>query len=459
MPTKGQILSALNAGLEVPVILVDDQDVNDIIRYLKVKHSACERMYDKIAKFFEEDSLEETGYGLWEFLRSNLTYHEESIKVQKLSNPATILARGYSDCKGYSLFIGGVLGALNRRGWGFDWCYRYVPSSIMDMSLGHVFVVIDPKGENIWVDPVLGTFDQHYLYLNHQDQRPTAERKQVGKVAGFRPLMHVGARIGSQEQSLLDEVNEYTLGLQNAMTYTQSSGTFNTITQGVLQTAATFFPPAALAFKALGLLSTAAGNIFGPGSLAARLLTDISTNILTAPVTIVESILNGRTFNSDQYEGARYYYYYVVGNKSYTSASKVSDAQVLPALKWFIDRLGVFISGREHIIALTQGPAQYTSYYGVNSDTTTDPSKVGAAVKVAQTFFDFNGAPGSWAGTIGVYDPALIALASQTGQSVEEVSNEVEAAQGQTTTGADLLSNPLVWIAGGLLIGLLLTMD
>lgn len=458
MPTKLQILSALNAGPTVPVVLVDDQDVRDIIRYLKVKHAECERYYDKIAKFFEEDDLYNTCEGIWRFLRDNLSYHEESIAVQKLSTPATILARGYSDCKGYSLFIGGILGALNRRGWGFDWCYRYVPSSLLDLNIGHVFVAVDPNGENIWVDPVLDTFDKHYMYLNHEDQRPTAQRKAVGAIAGFRPQMHIAQRVGSAEQSILDELNEYTLGLQNAMSYTQSSGTFNTITQGVLQTAATFFPPAAIAFKVLGLATTVLNNAFGAGSLAARLMSDISTNILTAPVTIVESLLNGRTFNSDQYEGARYYYYYVMGNKKYTNANQVTDAQVLPALKWFIDRTGVFISGREHIIALTQGPSQYTSYYGVNADTTTDPTKVGAAVKVAQTYFDFNGAPGSWAGTIGVFDPSLIALASQTGQSVEEVSNEVEAAQA-AQAGPGILSNPLVWIAGGLLIGLLLTMD
>jgi hypothetical protein len=456
MPTKQQILSALNAGPTVPIVLVDDQDVSDIIRYLKVKHVECERYYDKIAKFFEEDDLYDTCQNIWQFLRDNLTYHEESVKVQKLSTPATILARGYSDCKGYSLFIGGILGALNRRGWGFDWCYRYVPSSFLDLDIGHVFVVVEPNGENIWVDPVLDTFDRHYMYLNHQDQRPESPRKYAA-IAGFRPQMHMTGRVGSAEGTILDQINQYTLGLQSAMNYTQSSGTFNTISKAVVLGISYFVPIVGVIFALENLATIGVSDIFGPGSAAARLLSDIATNPITAPVTIVESLLNGRTFNSDQYEGARYYYYYVMGNKKYTSANQVSDTQVLPALKWFIDRTGVFISGREHIIALTQGPSQYTALYKVNADTTTDPTKVGAAVKVAQTYFNFNGAAGSWANAIGVYDPMLIDLANQLGESVEMVSNQVEAASATQAPG--ILSSPWVWIAGGLLVGYLLTMD
>src|ERR1700761_4890028 len=86
---------------------------------------------------------------------------------------------------------------------------------------------------------------------------------------------------------------------------------------------------------------------------------------------------------------------------------------VLEAMKWFEDKLGVFISGREHLEALQKSAQTYMNYYGVNNYTTTDPTRVANAVAVMQRYMPqsgFDQSPGAWANTVGVFDSALVNL-------------------------------------------------
>lgn len=426
---KAEIIDALSMMPDADaVVLVDKQKIPDIIRGMRQKHSECRAYYDKICELFDREYLEDIGLCLWTFLRDEMIYREESEKMQRLPTPKKMMKRGNCDCKGYSLFSGGVLDAMNRRGAGIDWCYRYVPADQIGKDIGHVFVVIDPGGDEIWVDPVLSIFDRHIFYARQKDEY-------IGKPATIGRLsVSDEGKIGltAPEQSLLDQLNDYTLGIQQAVQVSTGNATLNTISAGIVATASVIVPGVGAIEGILQGASQELDNAFGPGSFAARLLTDISSNILTAPYTVVKTLLNpgARTFESDQYEAAWYYYYYVKGiSKYYNSPAQVADSQVPEALKWFIDRLGVFISGREHIIALTQGAQQYISYRSVNAYTTSDLNAVGKAVAVAQMYFNFNAPAGGWANTIGVYDEQLGAIAQQLGQSLEQVNAEVQSGQ------------------------------
>jgi hypothetical protein len=463
---KRKAIQAIGAMGALPVKVVEDQTVMDIVEWMPVAHDAYRRMYDRLVSCVEETDLEALCYELWDFCRATFKYKEESVDDQQLSAPSTMLKRGWSDCKSYALFIGGILDALNRQGADIRWRYRYVSSTPWGSKIGHVFVVVDPDNENIWVDPVLPDFDKHFFYLVHRDVE-IQEVGAMGRIGGLRPVMS-GRRVGaSAEQNILDQLEEYTLGLTQAVQVSQSSGTINTITQGVVQTASALIPGVSLALGILKAVGTEVSNIFGVGSTAARLVADVTNNLLMAPVAIVETLLSpgSRTFESDQYYGAAYYYYYVQGQAKYKNApSQVADTQVPVALKWFIDRLGVFISGREHIEALVQGSAQYLALHSVNAYTTTDPTAVANAVAVAQQYFNFNGNAGSWAGTVGVYDVQLIEIANEMGETVETAAAQdtagelgsdappVYASQASTATLQNIITDPITLAAAAALL-------
>lgn len=213
------------------------------------------------------------------------------------------------------------------------------------------------------------------------------------------------------EQVLLDALKQYEDGLYVAIQQTLSSGKMDPLSAGVAQEVSSNVPGASQLAAAAGQVIKTIANIAGAGpySAVSRVGTDISQLNLGK---LYKDVFSGRTFNTDNYWGAAYYYRYVAG-QSVNNQNQVSDAQVLTGLKWFEDKLGVFVSGREHLLALQQGAQQYIKYYGVNSYTTTDPARVANAVRVMQTYMpnpDLNGTPGSWANAIGVYDAALAGM-------------------------------------------------
>jgi hypothetical protein len=429
--TKEAVLKRLSGFPKPPeIILVDDQQVPDIISAIVDQHINYVRHYDTIYSMFDQDgSWDQVAERLWTFCKEEIEYGIEPVEMQWASSPMTILRNGYCDCKGYALFCAGVIDAMKRAGEPVDWCYRFGSYNLLKPTPHHVFVVINPATDNIWLDPVMGSFNCHWPRPMWKiDERvKTCRQKQVagiGWVPGGGPLRgtQIAVSMGSAEQSLLDSIHEYSEGVASAIVYARSSGVLNTICVAVLATASIAIPVIALAIGVIKLASTVVSNEFGPGSEAALILNDWATNPLTAPVTMVETILNGRTFNSDQYRAAQFYQWYVLGNTKINALNKVSDAMVPPALKWFMDRTGVFVSGAEHIIGLASSPADYASYYGVNDYTTMDTNRINAGYNVASQYFIFNNVPGSWANTVGVYDLEIAQIAQEQNETVESAA-------------------------------------
>jgi hypothetical protein len=464
---KSVLIRALSGTEVAPEILVPDQDVEDIIRGLKFKHKACQADYDMIAGYFyqEGDDIETLCYNLWEFLKTNLRYKEETVKDQRVTTPIQILRRGWSDCKCYSLFIAGVLDSLRRDGYDVTWTFRLVPSSILQTSVGHVFVVVNPLDENIWVDPVLPDFDAHNFYLIKRDM-PVQTPSAIGKVSGFSTTRKPG-RIGSAYTDLLANIAAYAQGTVSAINTSQSTGVLNTLSLGVLKSATSAVPGISQALAAVSAAQSLINNAFGPGSKAALLFADLNNNIFTMPIAIVNTLFNGRTFQSDQYYGAQLYQLYVLGKPVYDQ-NAIADSDVAPALKFWMDRLGIYISGRESIIAISQGVAQYNALYaGSNQAYTTDQTALNYAYQVASRYFKFTNVPGSWSAIVGVYDPALVAIANAMGESVEQAAAQVKsgliqnvpiyAAPTPATAGAaTFLASPIPWLVAAALAAFLI---
>jgi hypothetical protein len=151
-------------------IIVGNQDTTDIIDALIKNHYKYSSEYDKIFRYFDGGSVEETAFNVWQFLKDDFKYTIEPEKMQILRSPAAILASNIVgiDCKGYSTFINGVLDSYRRNtGKKFDVYYRFASYDPFDNTPQHVFAVVNENGNEIWIDPVLDQFDekkQPYFY-------------------------------------------------------------------------------------------------------------------------------------------------------------------------------------------------------------------------------------------------------------------------------------------------------
>lgn len=166
-------------------VLVENQTVADIIDGIKEKHAERRADYDAIAPLFAGGDIYDICERLWKYCKKNFRYDIEGIDEQFVSAPSTMIKRGHNDCKGYALFIAGVLDALKRQGEDLSFVYRFASYKLFNREPGHVFVVVNPKTDNIWIDPVLDEFDQHYPYMYHRDMKISSGPSAAKAVAGI----------------------------------------------------------------------------------------------------------------------------------------------------------------------------------------------------------------------------------------------------------------------------------
>lgn len=460
---KEVMIQKLTGTAPKPVMIVERQSVDDIITALVMKHEQCRSDYDKIASEFEHGTLLDICKNLWTFCKKNFNYKIEDEDNQYTSCPYTILTNGKVDCKNYSLFISGILDALKRRGYKLNWKYRFACYRVFDpqtkvlLPIEHVFVVVNENTDNIWIDPVFDNFNEHAFYLRKKDRTP----KRVGAIG----YVNQARAIGRQINQLSEELKKYELGLVQAVQLSQSTGTFNTITQSVLKTASYAFPPAAAALAVIKLAGGVLNNAFGVGSEAARIVNDIGNLNFGA---LFSDIFQGRTYGAGSYECAVYYQNYVLGKQVYDTR-KIADSDVAPALNWFIDRTGVFIQDAVHIWALCESPEKYISMaLDTSQETsgyiTTDYKRVAAASQVARKYWasasEGNGVydsrfTGAWANTVGVFDNGLVQLANRLGKTAEQFVaqtgiNYVDNPSGIPTGSQVIPGVDNIWLYAGL---------
>ena len=157
-------------------MLVPDQQVSDIIGGMLDAHIKYAPEYNKIAGSFAGRDVKSTDLNIFDFLKKNVNYVIEPDDKQLLKSPSAILYTGRttgSDCKNYALFTAGILDALNRSGFPIKWAFRYASYRMLDKMPHHTFVVINPDtNKEIWIDPVLNSFDQKKQYYYKLDKKP-----------------------------------------------------------------------------------------------------------------------------------------------------------------------------------------------------------------------------------------------------------------------------------------------
>lgn len=153
-----ELLKHLPPYVGTKVLVVEKQQVNDIIRQILNAHEKYAPYYDKIALFFDDKNIAAICDNIDVFLRENINYVEESEHHQTTALPGAILTTREGDCKHYSSFAGGVLAAISRlTGKKIDWKYRFASYRLFDKTPHHVYVVVNDKGKEIWIDPVPGS--------------------------------------------------------------------------------------------------------------------------------------------------------------------------------------------------------------------------------------------------------------------------------------------------------------
>jgi len=163
----GTILGRLSPYQAQEYKIRDEQSTGDIIAAITKAHKQYRPEYKKIALYFKGSSPRQTGQKIYDFLKSNVQYVIEPANKQTVKSPSAILAEGDGDCKHFSTFAGGVLEQL-----GIPFSYRFASYRMFDETPQHVFVVINPGTQNeIWLDPVLNSYDYKKPYTYAKDKR------------------------------------------------------------------------------------------------------------------------------------------------------------------------------------------------------------------------------------------------------------------------------------------------
>jgi hypothetical protein len=154
MITREMLLGALPPYEDQWIMIHDSQGVNDIVIEVLESHKEFAPHYNSIALYFDDVSTEKVCSNIYDFLKKNIRYVEETEADQTTALPTGILLRSQGDCKHYSGFAGGILDAIKRvTGKNIKWCYRFASYDFFNKTPHHVFVVVKKGSDEIWIDP------------------------------------------------------------------------------------------------------------------------------------------------------------------------------------------------------------------------------------------------------------------------------------------------------------------
>lgn len=167
------------------------QNTPEIIKYILWSHDLDKKDYEKIAPKFWRNNAADTARLLFDFHKKYIDYRIEPVSRQTVKSPGNILNHKHGDCKHYSLFTTGIAEALNRLGYPISSFYRFVADD-PNMEVHHVFsVILDEKGNEIWVDPVLKTFNARPKFHNITDKHMKSGVGAIYRLSGTHNFQNV----------------------------------------------------------------------------------------------------------------------------------------------------------------------------------------------------------------------------------------------------------------------------
>lgn len=162
MLTRELLLRQLPPYRGESVEIHSNQSVGDIISEMVEAQKEFAPLYDKIALYFDADTVSGICGNIYNFCERNLYYKEESEADQTTAVPQSILIRGGDkdlgiDCKHFALFSAGIIAGINRlTGKNIKWEFRFASYIVTQRTPYHVFVVVRDGADEIWIDPTPG---------------------------------------------------------------------------------------------------------------------------------------------------------------------------------------------------------------------------------------------------------------------------------------------------------------
>ncbi len=114
-----------------------------------------------IALYFQSKSIAQTAKSIFDFIRQNIKYVEDSNDHQKVKSPSRTIFDKYGDCKSYSILAASILQALK-----IPFVFRFVS---YNQDITHVYVVAFDKNEEFIIDSCLPYFNLEKPYKYKKD--------------------------------------------------------------------------------------------------------------------------------------------------------------------------------------------------------------------------------------------------------------------------------------------------
>jgi hypothetical protein len=194
---KNILLGKLTPFSNQKRLLVSEQQVKDIVSAMLEAHKTYASEYDKISDNFYSGNAVQSAKKIFKFLKENIKYTVDSEDNQRIMSPSAIISVGKNDCKNYALFIIGCLDSMRRKGYFNNKVfYRFASYRLLDEIPHHTFaVVVDDNGNEIFVDPVLSSFNERKTYFHKIDKTPKMSLYSVSGIFTKKPKPAATAKI------------------------------------------------------------------------------------------------------------------------------------------------------------------------------------------------------------------------------------------------------------------------
>jgi hypothetical protein len=194
---KNILLGKLTPFSNQKRLLVSEQQVKDIVSAMLEAHKTYANEYDKISDNFYSGNAVQSAKKIFKFLKENIKYTVDSEANQRIMSPSAIISVGKNDCKNYALMIVGLLHSMVRKGYFSNKVfYRFASYRLLDEIPHHTFaVLIDDNGNEIFIDPVLSTFNERKTYFHKIDKTPKMSLYSVSGIFTKKPKPAPTAKI------------------------------------------------------------------------------------------------------------------------------------------------------------------------------------------------------------------------------------------------------------------------
>lgn len=161
-------------------IIAHNQDTGDIIEaILKADETNPKMSYDNAVLFISDDDYK-TGLNIFNYIKDNIYYEAEPDSQQTTKTIERILTDKKGDCKHYSLFAGSILKTL-----GIPYAYRFV--SFDGKDLAHVYIIINPDTNPIYLDGVIDEYNTQETYKYYEDYYPKKNNQKLNTIGATDP--------------------------------------------------------------------------------------------------------------------------------------------------------------------------------------------------------------------------------------------------------------------------------